>query len=215
VEIYRRSCAAFARATFRGFLSVAIIAVGALALGGESAAADPTPTPRPTPTPLAALLASSPSCGQAVITATGVTAGLQHQIIINRTGGPSFVVNVVADASQKVGATLDLKKSFGGSGGGTFTVFLRMTSNQVTMSNTVTFTAVACPTPSPTATPTPTPTPATATATPVARVTPTQAGVARLPSTTTGGDSGLPISLAVIGGLALAAIAWRKRSSRT
>jgi hypothetical protein len=211
VEICRRSCAAFARATSRAFLSVAIIAVGALALGGESAAADPTPTPRPTPTPLAALLASSPSCGQAVITATGVTAGLQHQIIINRTGGPSFVVNVVADASQKVGATLDLKKSFGGSGGGTFTVFLRMTSNQVTMSNTVTFTAVACPTPSPTATPTPTPTPARATATP----TPTQAGVARLPSTTTGGDSGLPISLAVIGGLALAAIAWRKRSSRT
>jgi hypothetical protein len=198
-----------ARATFQAILIVAVLAVGSLALAGQSAAAE---TPTPTPIPRAALVASSPSCGQAAITATNVIAGLQHQIVVMTATGRSFVVNVVADASQKVGATIDLKKTFGGSGGGTFTAFLRMTSNQVTMSNTATFTAAACPTP----TPTPTPTPARPAATPTPTPTPTRAGVAQLPSTATGDDLGLPISaLAVSGLFGLGAIALRRRYSRT
>jgi hypothetical protein len=198
-----------ARATFQAILIVAVLAVGSLALAGQSAAAE-TPRPTPTPIPRAALVASSPSCGQAAITATNVIAGLQHQIVVMTATGRSFVVNVVADASQKVGATIDLQKAFGGSGGGTFTAFLRMTSNQVNMSNTATFTAAACPTP------TPTPTPARPAATPTPTPTPTRAGVAQLPSTATGDDLGLPISaLAVSGLFGLGAIALRRRYSRT
>lgn len=159
-----------------------------------------TPTAPPSQTQVSA---TSPSCGQAVIEATGVTPGLPHQIVVTpSTGGTPIIANVSADASQKVGATII-------TGGGTFTVFVRMTSNQVTVSNTVIFTVAPCVV----ATPTPTPTPATPTPK-LATPTPTPAPIAQLPSTATGGDSGLPIAALAAIAIALAAFALR-RYSRT
>jgi hypothetical protein len=109
---------------------------------------------------------------------------------------------VTAGADQKVTATFT-------TGGGTFTAYVRNKSNQVTVSNTEIFTVAACP--AVVTTPTPTPTPVR---TPTPQATPTPTPIAQLPSTTTGADGGLPIALAVIA-LALAAMAWRKRTSRT
>jgi hypothetical protein len=151
------------------------------------------------------ITATSPSCGQAVISATRVTPGLPHQIVVTPSGGgTSTIVNVTADASQKVSATVT-------TGGGSFTAFVRNASNQVTVSNTAIFTVPACSTPAPT--PTPTPTPEKPKATPTPTPTPTPQQIAILPSTATGGDSGLP-ALALIA-ISLAAIAWRMRRSRT
>jgi hypothetical protein len=111
---------------------------------------------------------------------------------------------VTADASQKVSATVT-------TGGGSFTAFVRNASNQVTVSNTAIFTVSACSTPAPTPTPTPTPEKPKATPTP----TPTPGQIAILPSTATGGDSGLPISALALIAVSLAAIAWKMRRSRT
>ena len=164
--------------------------------GGEGA--PPPAAPRG-----AQVLATSPSCGQAVIDGTFVTPGLPHQIVVApQAGGTPFIVNVTAQADQKVTATIT-------TGGGTFTAFLRMTSNQVTVSNTVIFTVAACAV----ATPTPTPTPAP-TAKPTPTPTPTPAPIANLPSTTTGGDAGAAIALALVI-FALATFASRIRFFRT
>lgn len=162
-----------------------------------------------TPSSRAVVTVTSPSCGQAVVTATGVTPGLPHQIVVTPSaGGTSQTANVTAGADQKVSATFT-------TGGGTFTAFVRNASNQVTISNTAIFTVAACavatPTPTPAATPTPAPTPA-----PTPTPTPTPAPIAQLPSTGTGGDSGLATyALAALAALALGAIAWRRRASRT
>jgi uncharacterized repeat protein (TIGR01451 family) len=151
------------------------------------------------------LLANSTSCGQVTLTASQVQPGLPHQIVVTpQGGGTSTIVDVTAQADQKVAATVT-------TGGGVFTAFVRMTSNQVTVSNTVIFAVTACPTPTPTPTPPPV---VTKPSTPAATPAPTPTPIAQLPSTTTGADGGLPIALAVLA-LALAAMAWRRRYSRT
>jgi uncharacterized repeat protein (TIGR01451 family) len=156
----------------------------------------------PPSTQRAVLLANSTSCGQVTLTASQVQPGLPHQIVVTpQGGGTSTIVDVTAQADQKVAATVT-------TGGGIFTAFVRMTSNQVTVSNTVIFAVTACPTPTPTPTPPPA---ATKPSTPAATPAPTPTPIAQLPSTTTGADGGLPIALAVIA-LALAAMAWRKRT---
>jgi len=167
--------------------------------------------------------ASSPACGQIAISATGITPGLPHQIVVTpSSGGALHVVNVIAQASGTANATVDLSAAFGTSGG-TYFVYVRMSSNQVTVSNTAIVTAAVCatttPTPTPTATPTPTPnrTP-TPTAIPAPAPTPTPAtavlGIARLPSTSTsGGEPGTVLTL--LGILAVGAIIWRFRPTRT
>lgn len=152
----------------------------------------------PSTAALAILTASSAACGQIAVKATGVTPALPHQIVVTpASGGTLRLVNVTAEASATVNATVDAS-------GGTYFVYLRMTSNQVTVSNTVIVTVAACPTPAPTAAPTAQPTP-----------TPTPAAIGRLPSTAT--DEGGPATsalmlLALIG---LGAIALRKRGART
>ncbi len=173
--------------------------------------------PPPTTTQASAfLVANSTSCGQVTLTATGVTAALLHQFVVTSSaGGTPYVVNATADSSQRITATIDLRSAFGGSGGGTFSAFVRMASNQVTVSNTVTFSAAACVV----ATPTPTPRAASPTpaATPVvtSKPTPTPAPIAQLPSTATGDDSGLPLLALAAISIAIAAFGWRKRDSRT
>lgn len=151
----------------------------------------------------AKVTATSPACGQILVTATGVTPALPHQVVITpSTGSPLYLVNVTADAARTVSATIDLKAAFGTSGGSYF-AYVRMTSNQVTVSNTTTVTVAACatPTPAPTAQPTPTP-------------TPTPAAIGRLPSTTTNdGESGIA-ALMLLGLIAFVAIASRKRRAR-
>lgn len=176
------------------------IPAGSCNFGGGVTTAQPTPEPtRPQVT------ATSPSCGLAVITATGVTPGLPHQIVVTPSaGGTPIIANIATDASQKVTATIP-------TGGGTFDVFVRMTSNQVTVTNTVILKVAACAV----ATPTPTPTPKPATPTPAPTPTPTPAPIAQLPSTGTGGDNGTPIAALAAIALALAAFALRKRDSRT
>jgi hypothetical protein len=161
------------------------------------------------PSSRAVVTATSPTCGQAVINATGVTPGLPHQIVVTpSTGGSTaFVVDVTALADGKVTATIT-------TGGGTFFAFVRLASNQVTVSNTAIFTVAACAVATPTPTPTPTATPAP-TPTPALTPTPTAAPIAQLPSTGTGGDSAPSIALAALAALALGAIVWRKRYTRT
>ncbi len=186
---------------------------------GETPPPPPPSTPPPsTPPPgaptssRAIVTATSPSCGQAVINGDLVTPGLPMQIVVTPSaGGTPVVTNVTAAANQKVTATVAL------AGGGSFTAFIRGASNQVTISNTAIFTVAACAvaTPSPTPTPTPTPTPSTSpVATPKPPSSPTAAPIANLPSTSTGGESGLPIVLA-LGVFALAAVTLRKLTSRT
>lgn len=148
------------------------------------------------------LVASSPSCGQIQVNATGVTPGLPHQIVVTpSTGGALQLVNVTAGAAGTATATVSTS-------GGTYFVYVRMTSNQVTVSNTAVVTVAACATltPAPTAAPTaaPTPTP-----------TPTQAAIGRLPSTATGDDLSGTSSLVLMSLLALGLIALRRRVTRT
>jgi MYXO-CTERM domain-containing protein len=160
----------------------------------EWTAATPPTGFRPTVT------ASSPACGQIAVKATGVTPALPHQIVVTPSGGGALqLANVTADASQTVNATVAVSA-------GTYFVYVRMTSNQVTVSNTVTITVAACATPAPTPTPTPAPTP-----TP----TPTPAAIGRLPSTATGDGPAANSALVLLGLLALGAIAWRRRVTRT
>jgi len=170
--------------------------------------------PPPTTTQASAfLVANSAACGQVTLTATGVTAALLHQFVVTPSaGGTPYIVNATADSSQRITATINLRSAFGGSGGGTFTAFVRMASNQVTISNTVTFAAAACAV----ATPTPAPSaPASPTPAPTPKPTPTAAPIAQLPSTTTGGETGLPTLALAAMSIALAVFAWRKRDSRT
>jgi hypothetical protein len=168
--------------------------------------------PANTPTAPAILGANSASCGQVTLTATGVTPSLAHQIVVtSSTGGAPFIVNGTADASQRVTTTVDLKTAFGVSGGA-FSAFVRMLSNQLTVSNVVTFTVAACPTPTPTPSPTPTAKPAAA---PTPSPAGTQAGIASLPSTSTEPPGGLAaLGLLVAAVLALGIIAWMKRTTR-
>jgi hypothetical protein len=166
-----------------------------VAWGGESIT--------PSTSDRAIVTATSPACGQAVINGSFVTPGLPMQIVVTPSaGGTSTVANVTSAADQKVTAT------FNGLAGGSYTAFIRNASNQVTVSNTAIFTIVACavttpsptPTPSPVRTPTPTP-------------TPTTAPIANLPSTTTGGEAGLPIALG-LAALTFIGIVLRRRLIR-